>query len=423
MSSKDELLFLESNRCGSLYYHNVYSYYDEPLIFTALNEFGQLFFCYSLGCDETHDRWIVVPTSQERVNRLEQKDIPIVQMIKQSAVSKVLLVRIDLDSFDVTEDFTLAKKLPYKMPEEHVYIRENVNYDGKRKHSHRIRIAKKANKKDIISETLNQVSEVFGEFCRHYLRKHDIPVSFYPRDAVTGSFVYRVKTITDDQDSFRTKGYELLNKVSSHEDFIASLEQQEVDLRIVRKLFDLIGSNDIEIQFIDESSTQTILSLQPSYVEDLLPTIDDKLGSYLDSTMVPQADNLDRLKQYLSIVDRKKIVTADELGVDQRQVSYYRDACKTLSLIHDYSSLTPLGMKVATSSDEGEWIKIIQRQFEESDCGHIWMINQGVDSMTKIDEGTAAQFLIENCNGLSENTSRRRAQTLKSWVKKFKAFV
>ena len=140
MSSKDELLFLESNRCGSLYYHNVYSYYDEPLIFTALNEFGQLFFCYSLGCDETHDRWIVVPTSQERVNRLEQKDIHIVQMIKQSAVSKVLLVRIDLDSFDVTEDFTLAKKLPYKMPEEHVYIRENVNYDEaheawrKRKH-------------------------------------------------------------------------------------------------------------------------------------------------------------------------------------------------------------------------------------------------------------------------------------------------
>ncbi|MBF4376092.1 hypothetical protein EAY46_24205, partial [Vibrio anguillarum] len=130
-----------------------------------------------------------------------------------------------------------------------------------------------------------------------------------------------------------------------HEDFLSSLEAQEIDLRIVRKLFDLIGSNDIEIQLIDEDSTQTILGLESNYVEQLLPDINDKLGSYLDSTMVPQADNLDRIKLYLSIVDRNRVVTAKELGVDPRQVSYYRDACKLLSLVHDYSSLTPLGMK------------------------------------------------------------------------------
>ncbi|EGQ8203302.1 hypothetical protein O1C78_000682 [Vibrio cholerae] len=421
MSAKDDLLFLTSSRCGSLYYHNVYSYYDEPLIFTALNEYDQLFFCYSLGCDEQHDRWIVVPASQEKVNRLEQKDIPIIHMLKPSASAKVLLIKIDLDTGIVSEDFVIAQKLPYKMPQDNIFIRENINYDGKRKHSHRIRIAKKSHK-DIISETLNQVSEVFGEFCRHYLKKHEISVSFYPRDAVEGSFVYRVKTTTKNENDFRTKGYALLSKVSSHEDFLSSLEAQEIDLRIVRKLFDLIGSNDIEIQLIDEDSTQTILGLESNYVEQLLPDINDKLGSYLDSTMVPQADNLDRIKLYLSIVDRNRVVTAKELGVDPRQVSYYRDACKLLSLVHDYSSLTPLGMKVAVSENNEEWVKIIQRQFEESDCGHIWMLKQGVNSMLDIQEDSATEFLIENCNGLSDNTSRRRAQTLKSWVRKFKEF-
>nr|MBF4222787.1 hypothetical protein [Vibrio anguillarum] len=123
---------------------------------------------YSLGCDEQHDRWIVVPASQEKVNRLEQKDIPIVHMLKPSASAKVLLIKIDVDTGIVSEDFVIAKKLPYKMPQDNIFIRENINYDGKRKHSHRIRIAKKSHK-DIISETLNQVSEVFGEFCRHYL--------------------------------------------------------------------------------------------------------------------------------------------------------------------------------------------------------------------------------------------------------------
>lgn len=422
MSAKDDLLFLTSSRCGSLYYHNVYSYYDEPLIFTALNEYDQLFFCYSLGCDEQHDRWIIVPASQEKVNRLEQKDIPIVHMIKPSVSAKVLLTKIGLDTNEVSEEFVVAKKLPYKMPQDNVFIRENINYDSRRKHSHRIRIAKKSNK-DIISETLNQVSEVFGEFCRHYLKKHEISVSFYPRDAVEGSFVYRVKTATKDEIDFRTKGYELLSKVSSHEDFLSSLEAQEIDLRIVRKLFDLIGSNDIEIQLIDEDSTQTILGLEPNYVEELLPDINDKLGSYLDSTMVPQADSLERIRLYLNIVDRNRVVTAKELGVEPRQVSYYRDACKLLSLIHDYSSLTPLGMKVAVSQNDEEWVKIIQRQFEESDCGHIWMIKQDVSSILDIQENSAAEFLIENCNGLSDNTSRRRAQTLKSWVRKFKEFA
>lgn len=422
MSAKDDLLFLTSSRCGSLYYHNVYSYYDEPLIFTALNEYDQLFFCYSLGCDEQHDCWIIVPASQEKVNRLEQKDIPIVHMIKPSVSAKVLLTKIGLDTNEVSEEFVVAKKLPYKMPQDNVFIRENINYDGRKKHSHRIRIAKKSNK-DIISETLNQVSEVFGEFCRHYLKKHEISVSFYPRDAVEGSFVYRVKTATKDEIDFRTKGYELLSKVSSHEDFLSSLEAQEIDLRIVRKLFDLIGSNDIEIQLIDEDSTQTILGLEPNYVEELLPDINDKLGSYLDSTMVPQADSLERIRLYLNIVDRNRVVTAKELGVEPRQVSYYRDACKLLSLIHDYSSLTPLGMKVAASQNDEEWVKIIQRQFEESDCGHIWMLKQDVSSILDIQENSAAEFLIENCNGLSDNTSRRRAQTLKSWVRKFKEFA
>lgn len=422
MNTKDELLFLKSNRCGCLYYHNVYSFYDEPIIFTALNEFEQLFFCYSLGCDTTHDRWLVVPTSQEKVNKLEQKDIPIIKMIRESSLSKLLFVKIDLNSAEISEEFLIASRLPYQMPNDSVYIRENINFDGKRSHSHRIRIGRTSNG-DIMSGLLNQVAETFGEFCRHYLKKFDIPVSFYPHDAVPGSFVYRVKTVSKEDVLFKERGYELLSKISSKEEFFSSLENKEMDLRIVRKLFELISSNDIEVQFIDEDSTRVLVNLGPDYVRELLPKIDDQLGAYLDSTMVPQADNLDRLKTYLNIVDNKRVVTAEELDVAPRQVSYYRDACRVLSLIHDYSSLTPIGLKIASSQNESEWVGLIQRQFEECDCGYMWMLNQGVTSMYEINEESAAQFLIENCNGLSENTSRRRAQTLRSWVRKFKGLV
>lgn len=419
MINREELFFLQSERCGRLSYHNVYSFYDEPIIFTALNEFEQLFFCYSLGCDETHERWIIVPMSQDKVNKLEQKSISIVKAIKQSAKSKVFVVKIGLENEQVSEELVLGSSLNYRLPSENFFITQNVNFDGRRKFSHRIRIAKKS-KTDLISETLNQVSERFGEFCRHYLSRHDVGVKFFPQDAVPGSFVYRVKAKANDQEQFLGKGYELLTKISSKEAFITALNEHEIDLRIVRRLFDLISSNDIEIQLIDEESTDTILMLDPQYIESLIPIVEDMTGSYLDSTMVPQADNLGRIKKYLSIIDSKKTVTAIQLGVAQRQVSYYRDACKILNLIHDYSSLTPIGTKIATSNDEAEWVSLILRQFEESECGNLWMLNQKVSSLLVIDESTASEFLIKNCNGLSENTSRRRAQTLKSWVKKFK---
>ena len=420
MSARIDLLFLDSPRFGKLFYHNVYSYYDEPLIFSALNEYDQLFFCYSLGCDENHDRWIIVPISQDLINRLEQKDISVVRVIQQNTTSKVFLVKIDLENFTVNEEHVLAKKLPFKLPKDDYYIRENVNYDGTRKHSHKIRIANVLNK-SIVSETLNKASEAFGDFCRHFLKKHDLSVYFYPQDAIPGSFVYRVKTKTKDDEQFKSTGYEVLSTVNSKNKFLDALDNKEIDLRVVRKLFDIISSNNLAIQFIEEESTETIFEISSSYVNDLIPNIDDKLGTYLDSSMVPQADNLDTLKRYLHILDDKKIVTAETLGISERQVSYYRDACQILGLIHNYSSLTPWGIKAVEADDE-LFIEIIKKQFENSDCGYLWMIEQQVSSILDINEESAFPFLLNNCNGLSEGTSYRRAQTLKSWVLKFKEY-
>jgi hypothetical protein len=417
MSKKSELLFIKSKVFGPLYYHNVYSFYDEPLIFNALNEFGQLFFCYGLGCDDEDDRWIVVPISEQNANKLEQKDMPILSAIKQSANSNVLVIKTSLVSGEQNEEYVAAKKLPYRLPTDKVFIRENVNYDGKRTHTHRIRIAKN-NNAQIVSQILNKASEAFGEFCQGYLKKFDLSTRFFPQDAIPGSFVYRVKA--DNAKQLKLEGYDILLKVSVKEDFLAALDEREVDLRIVRKLFDLLLSNDLKIQLIDEESTETIIELSTEYVKDLIKEVDERLGSYLDSSMVPQADNLDTLRRYLMLIEKYGYVSAAALKVVDRQVSYYRDACRSLSLTHNYSKLTPIGTTALTSETDAEFVKIIQRQFEETECGHIWMINQGVDSIVKIDEDSAADFLIENCNGLSDSTSRRRAQTLKSWVKKFK---
>lgn len=418
LTDKSDLLFINSEKFGALYYHNVYAYYDEPLTFTALNEFGQLYFCYSLGYIDGFDKWIVVPVSNEKVNRLEQKDIPIIEMIKPNSSAKVFLIEIDVNDFSLRETIVQSRKLDFLFPEKNIFITRNINFDGVRKHTHRIRIDQKNGK--IESSTLAQSLDYFVDFITTYLKKSDVTVSMFAHDAIVGSFSYRIKTKIDSDES--NVALTPLNGLSDKDIFIKCIDHKKIDLRLVRRLFDIVLSKSMTLEIIDEDSTDVIFSLTPDFVNSVIDKVDDMLGVYLDSTMVPQADSLETIKSYIDLLKNREHVTDSKLGITPRQVSYYRDACKLLNLVYDYSLLTPVGILASEAKSEEEFISIIIKQFELSDCGFLWMNTQGVSSIFEINENSAADFLIEYCNGLSENTARRRAQTLKAWVRKFKDF-
>jgi hypothetical protein len=419
--NKKELKFMSCKTYGALSYHNVYSFYDEPIAFTAFNEYEQVFFCYSLGLDDEfeHDMWLISPISEKLINKLEQKDVPILSAIQQKSDSKTLLVKINIETGIREEVIKNVKSLPYLLPEADVFITENVNYDRQRRHTHRIRFSKK-NNSQIVSGALDSASKAFNDFCKNFLRNFDISTNFYYKDAIEGSFVYRVKA--SDIDELQTKGHEVLSQISDEKQFLDALDNRSIDLRIARNLFDVLLENDLNVQFYDEESTDLIFDLKHDYVLKLLAEVDKRIGKYLDSTMVPQADNLERIKKFLELTSNNIVVTSDSLDVAPRQVSYYRDACELLSLVHSYGKITPIGFKALTAENEEAFLNVIKRQFAETECGYIWMLDQEVDLITDIDENSAADFLISNCNGLSESTSRRRAQTLKSWVKKFKKY-
>ena len=92
-----------------------------------------------------------------------------------------------------------------------------------------------------------------------------------------------------------------------------------------------------------------------------------------------------------------------------------------LGLINEkYYYLTPIGNRITEIQEENEWLKILRVQFENSECGYLWMKNQGVNSILDIDPNSATQYLLDNANGLSEDTAKRRASTLKGWVNAFK---
>lgn len=420
MTKQADLLFMSCAAFGDLYYHNVYSFYGEPVIFTAQNSFSQLFFCYSLGCDGELERWLITPLSAERAIQLEQKDIPIIKAISASKQDYVLLISINIDNGEQSESWKKFSDLDFLMPESDVFISENVNWDGKRKHTHKIRISKEG-ESDIFASYIGNLTGAFTDFFRNFLDSHDIKSNFFPKDAVPGSFVFRVKT--DNVEQLRSEGYQLLEKFSNRKDFIGLLEQRKIDLRLLRRLFDIQLERKLNIELIDEESTESVFSLNLSQINEYLSEVDIRLSSYLNSTMVPQADSFESIRSYLQLLHDNGVVTESSFGKTERQVSYYRDACRLLSLIHDYNTLTPVGIKAINAEDEETFVQIIRTQFENTDCCSIWMVKQQVDSVIEIDENSAADFLIENCSGLSENTARRRSQTLVAWIKKFKEFA
>jgi hypothetical protein len=418
MTNKSDLIFKSSTIYGDLYYHNVYSFYEQPLIFTAYNENDQSFFCYDLGVDEDNELWLLAPISEEKVRQLENKDIPIVDALVQNKNYKAVLFMEPFNAGKIKQNLCLVSDLPYQMPAKDVFIHENINYDKRRKHTHKIRI-NKPNSKVIDSGTLNAANDRFVNFCKNFWRKHNIPSTILGHDAIPGSFIYRVEVKNNGIDKHLV--HEVLNKIAKKEDFIKAIDEKELDLKVVKRLFDEIISHKLTIQLIDEDSTDIIIELNESYVNELTKVVDDRLGTYLDSSMVPQADNFKTLQRYLFLIKEKGFVSATDLGLVQRQVSYYQDATKLLALVHDYSKLTPLGLRASEASDK-DFSSIIKTQFMNTECGNIWMINQGVKDLLEIDENTAADFLINFCNGLSESTAKRRAQTLKAWVKNFKKF-
>lgn len=418
MTTKNELLFLKSERFGKLNYHNVYNFYDEPLFFTALNEFQQPFLCYSLGFIEDKDTWLIKPISSGDVLKLEQKQLSIYGALVSSASSKIVVTERCFETLNsVNENFKVASKLPYEMPIETRYIRESVNWDGKREYSHKVRFSRR-NNLPITEEVLGKASQAFGSFIKNFLKQFDVRPKFLPIDAVPGSFIYRVKA--EGADDLQTKGYAAISQLSQIGSFKDVLDTKDIDLRTLRRLLDILAYEGVQVDFIDATSMENILSLNEDIAENYITEVDDRLGSYLDSTMVPQANDLNKLRKYLQLIEDYGHVTPANLGVDKRNVAYYRDACSELSLTHSYSKLTPIGTKALTAQTENEFMLIIQRQFEETECGSIWMHNQNVTSMLDIDEKSASEFLINSCKGLNEGTSKRRASTLKTWVKKFK---
>lgn len=122
-------IFINNEIFGELAYLNVYAYYDQPVMFSAKNQFGERYVCYSLGCENLTEEWLVIPSPLETIKSLEDKELSVSKLIKDALKGDSLfLLKIKIDNFEQTVEKVEKVGFNYLLPEDNIYILECEPY-------------------------------------------------------------------------------------------------------------------------------------------------------------------------------------------------------------------------------------------------------------------------------------------------------
>lgn len=121
---EDNFIFLEKNKVlGTIISSKIYYWYDAPVTFKAFDEFGNYYFCYSLGYDKENDSedWLLVKTTEQNMIELEKNKISITDFVMENLnQDKVYLVKL----YENKETVELLKEetFNFKMPKKDVFL-------------------------------------------------------------------------------------------------------------------------------------------------------------------------------------------------------------------------------------------------------------------------------------------------------------
>ena len=197
--------------------------------------------------------------------------------------------------------------------------------------------------------------------------------------------------------------------VNSWQDCVAKLKENELRVNLA------VSTNSPELYFVNSISTEDIPKVEESVQQNI------RVLSY----DVPQADKLERVLNFASLlieypsspsIVRQKFLEIN--GTTERQFLYYRKAVEILGLADDREQPTTTCYMLNRFQNEAK-IKFLAYQFISSKVGSAWFNWQNANDLSDIQPESATQFLLEVCPSLAEETAKRRAKTLKSWLNIF----
>lgn len=197
--------------------------------------------------------------------------------------------------------------------------------------------------------------------------------------------------------------------VDSWQDCVAQLKENELQVNLA------VSTNNPELYFVNSISTEDIPKVEESVQQNIRVLSHD----------IPQADNLERVLDFASLliqypsspsIVRQKFLDID--GITERQFFYYLRAVEILGLANERQEPTASCYILHRLQNEAKK-RFLAYQFISSNVGSAWFNWQNANDLSDIQPESATEFLLEVCPSLAEETAKRRAKTLKSWLNIF----
>lgn len=419
-------IFTKSPALGTLSMLNVYEFYEQPRLFSLENEVGSYFVAYWLEETDSYEGWLIIPISRLRLNRLENRDIDIRDLlIKQEQAN---FFKLDINFEDFSEKWSVLSKSElehYKLPRPGLFVTEVTPASLRASNesemviaTHEVRLAKTV---DGASPKLDQVTRVFENFSalyRSFLDTLNVKSGgIEPISARPGSFI--LSFYAEHIESFNKVFVELVNRMNLRQDIHSFMQVNEVDIRSFTALLNSILQDSSNFEIKDNSTQETIIRIRKSDAAFYLPQLTRIASQYLTSYQVPQANDIDKILLLVKLSWEGKEITPLSIKTEQRHVAYYKHATRLLGLFETNGTMTALGQQVAEASDERK-LSILAKCFEASYCGWAWILWSNAENLQGVNPESAEEFLKNNCPSLSTNTATRRSSTLRKWCEEFK---
>jgi len=404
---------------------NVYEFYEQPRLFSLENEVGSCFVAYWLEETESYEGWLIIPISRLRLNRFENRDIDIRDLLLKQEQPNFFKLDVIFDTYvEKWASLTKSDLEKYKLPREGLFISE-VTPAGLRASNesqmiiatHEVRISKTV--KDS-SPRLDQVTKIFDNLSslyKSFLDSINIKSGgIEPISARPGSFILSFSA--EHMNEFNEVFGELVTKMHRREEIHSFMQKKEIDIRAFVALLNSVLQESSNFEVKDNTTQETVIRISKADAAFYLPQLTRVASQYITSYQVPQANDINKIFLLVKLSWEGKEITPANLNTEQRHVAYYKHATRLLGLFESNGTMTAVGQQVAEASDERR-LTILAKCFEASYCGWAWVLWSHAENLMGVNPETAADFLRENCPSLSENTAIRRSSTLRKWCEEF----
>ncbi|EKO3565172.1 hypothetical protein P0E95_001511 [Vibrio metschnikovii] len=409
---------------GRLKFFEIYDEFFGPKFFSVKDELGQLYLVYWSGDyeDGKSTKWLYMPVSPKILDELLREEYSFHKIFSESKRLMVVSTFASSENKTTTiEALDENNRNTINLPpvDFSIDLEEIQSLDPESQWDFNLRIAKSADKSSPRSNVVTRVMDTFNGLVESLMKADTHKRPFVrPISAAYGSF--DMKLGTSDHEKASVAIEQLASLLEDADSVEAKLDNLNVDPYRLKDLLDIVYLNKLELTLKPKTSellTKTI-KINSSGLSSILKKLEETTITIIDSTKVPQANDLDRV---IDLVAHR--VNGGELkheyinGINSaRHVAYNTHAARCLGLLNKGNTVTTAGRVLVQKSSKVAQYQYLADRVESSDFGWAWMKWAKVNNISELDPKSADSFIRECVKGLKRTSINRRASSLTSWI-------